>query len=108
MPARTFQCVSFAFYIVISPVATSKLTPGIGLLRRVATVSTGEQAQYFEALVRGINKMGQARALGMVDTNGDGIADAVGYDTKGDGCVAPCTLVSIRQRHRCPPLVLLH
>jgi hypothetical protein len=37
-------------------------------------------------LVKGINKMAYARTLGMVDTNGDGIADALGYDTKGDGC----------------------
>jgi len=42
-------------------------------------------AEYFNALVTGINKMAHARALGMVDTTGDGVTDAVAYDTKGDG-----------------------
>jgi hypothetical protein len=42
-------------------------------------------------LVTGINKMAHARALGMVDTTGDGVTDAVAYDTKGDGCVSART-----------------
>ena len=42
-------------------------------------------------MVKGINKMAYARALGMVDTTGDGVTDAVAYDTKGDGCVSART-----------------
>ena len=52
------------------------------------TFPTENQADYFDALVKGINKMAYQRVLGMVDTNGDGIANAVAYDTRGDGYVS--------------------
>lgn len=45
--------------------------------------------------------MAYQRALGMVDTNGDGIANAVGYDTKGDGCVSPRTHTDSGARCAC-------
>ena len=31
--------------------------------------------------------MAYARAMHMVDSNGDGVLNALGYDTKGDGVI---------------------